>query len=153
MRDRKVRETFIGRFLKGERQNGAPFMPILMRFCARYTGTPYRDFILDPEAHCRSNIACAKAFGSDWVNVMSDPYGELEAYGAHIDYPEDSLPNVLDVRKATTVSPGTGRMPRSMNAWRWCVARSPCWIFSLKSGRCCLRWIPNRKLSENCWPR
>ncbi len=87
-----MRETFIGRFLKGERRNGVPFMPILMRFCARYTGTPYRDFILDPEAHCRSNIACAKAFGSDWVNVMSDPYGELEAYGAHIDYPEDSLP-------------------------------------------------------------
>ena len=67
-------------------------MPILMRFCAGYTHTPYRDFILDPAAHCRSNIDCARAFGSDWVNVMSDPYGELEAYGAEIEYPENSLP-------------------------------------------------------------
>lgn len=69
-----------------------PFMPILMRFCARHTNTRYRDFILDPAEHCRSNIECAGAFRSDWVNVMSDPYGELEAYGAHIEYPEDSLP-------------------------------------------------------------
>ncbi len=82
----------IAAFLAGENAGRTPFMPILMRFCAQYTGTPYRDFILDPEAHCRSNIECARAFGSDWVNVMSDPYGELEAYGAHIEYPEDSLP-------------------------------------------------------------
>ncbi|MGE4564567.1 MAG: uroporphyrinogen decarboxylase family protein [Victivallaceae bacterium] len=79
-------------FLAGETAARTPFMPILMRFCAQYTKTPYRDFILDPEAHCRSNIECARAFGSDWVNVMSDPYGELEAYGAHIEYPENSLP-------------------------------------------------------------
>lgn len=82
----------IAAFLAGESSGRTPFMPILMRFCAKYTGTPYRDFILDPEAHCQSNIECARAFGSDWVNVMSDPYGELEAYGAHIEYPEDSLP-------------------------------------------------------------
>ncbi|MDD4098953.1 MAG: uroporphyrinogen decarboxylase family protein [Lentisphaeria bacterium] len=80
------------RFLRGVPVDRVPFMPILMRFCAQYTGTKYRDFILDPEAHCRSNIACADAFSSDWVNVMSDPYGELEAYGASIEYPEDSLP-------------------------------------------------------------
>ena len=80
------------RFLRGEETDRLPFMPILMRFCARHTGTKYRDFILSPEEHCRSNIACANAFASDWVNVMSDPYGELEAYGASIEYPEDSLP-------------------------------------------------------------
>ncbi len=78
-------------FLSGS-STEIPFMPILMRYCAKFTGTKYRDFILDPQAHCRSNIACAEAFSSDWVNVMSDPYGELEAYGAHIEYPEDSLP-------------------------------------------------------------
>ncbi len=78
-------------FLSG-RSNEIPFMPILMRYCAKYTGTRYRDFILDPQTHCLSNITCAEAFSSDWVNVMSDPYCELEAYGAHIEYPENSLP-------------------------------------------------------------
>ncbi len=82
----------IAAYLRDSRCERTPFMPILMRFCAGYTKTPYRKFILDPEAHCRSNIECARAFGSDWVNVMSDPYGELEAYGAEIEYPEDSLP-------------------------------------------------------------
>lgn len=82
----------IGRFLAGEDGAGTPFMPIFMRFGAKYAGTPYRDFILDSEAHCRSNLVCAEAFGSDWVNVMSDPYCELEAYGAEIEYPPDSLP-------------------------------------------------------------
>ncbi len=79
-------------FLAGGKVDRIPFMPILMRFCAKHTHTPYRDFILDPAAHCRSNIDCARAFGSDWVNVMSDPFGELEAYGAQIEYPADSLP-------------------------------------------------------------
>lgn len=80
------------RFLAQQPVDRVPFMPIFMRFCARHTGTKYRDFILDPEEHCRSNITCASDFASDWVNVMSDPYGELEAYGAKIEYPEDSLP-------------------------------------------------------------
>lgn len=79
-------------FLNGGAVDRLPFMPILMRFCAKHTQTPYRNFILNPAAHCDSNIRCANDFRSDWVNVMSDPYGELEAYGAHIEYPEDSLP-------------------------------------------------------------
>jgi MtaA/CmuA family methyltransferase len=79
-------------FINGENVDHAPFMPIFMRFCAKYTGTKYRNFIFDVDEHCQSNIACAKAFNSDWVNVMSDPYCEVEAYGGHIEYPEDSLP-------------------------------------------------------------
>lgn len=79
-------------FLKGKAVDRIPFMPIMMRFCARHSKTPYGRFILDSAAHCRSNIQAAEFFSSDWVNVMSDPYCELEAYGAHINYPEDSLP-------------------------------------------------------------
>lgn len=79
-------------FLNGKTVDRIPFMPIMMRFCAKHTKTPYGRFILDPAEHCKSNIITAEFFSSDWVNVMSDPYGELEAYGAHINYPEDSLP-------------------------------------------------------------
>lgn len=79
-------------FINGETVDRTPFMPIFMRFCAKYTRTKYRDFIFDVSEHCQSNITCANAFNSDWVNVMSDPYCEVEAYGGHIEYPEDSLP-------------------------------------------------------------
>ena len=79
-------------FINGETVDHTPFMPMFMRFCAKYAGTKYRDFIFDVEQHCQANITCANAFNSDWVNVMSDPYCEVEAYGGHIEYPEDSLP-------------------------------------------------------------
>ena len=79
-------------FIAGETVDQTPFMPIFMRFCAQYSKMKYRDFILDVDAHCKANIECARYFRSDWVNVMSDPYCELSAYGAEIEYLEDSLP-------------------------------------------------------------
>lgn len=79
-------------YLAGEAGAETPFMPIFMRFCARHTGTCFRDFILAADAHCASNIRTARDFSSCWVNVMSDPYCELSAYGAEIHYPADSMP-------------------------------------------------------------
>lgn len=69
-----------------------PFHPIVMRFAAKRAGVKYRDFCLDPEAHVRAFLRTAEDFGMDWVNVMSDPYCEAEAYGMEIEYPEDELP-------------------------------------------------------------
>lgn len=85
-------KTRVFNFIAGKMVDQTPFMPIFMRFCAQYGKIKYRDFILDAEAHCKANIECAKYFNSDWVNVMSDPYGELSAYGSKIEYLEDSLP-------------------------------------------------------------
>ncbi|MFA6929747.1 MAG: uroporphyrinogen decarboxylase family protein [Lentisphaeria bacterium] len=79
-------------FLAGKKPEALPFMPIFMRFAARFGKVPYRDFCLDAEAHCEANLKTAKAFSSDWVNVMSDPYAESEVFGAVIRYPENSLP-------------------------------------------------------------
>ncbi|MDD3953484.1 MAG: uroporphyrinogen decarboxylase family protein [Lentisphaeria bacterium] len=79
-------------FLNGTRPDTLPFMPIFMRFAARFSKVPYRDFCLDTEAHCLANRKTAEAFSSDWVNVMSDPYAESEVFGAKIHYPEDGLP-------------------------------------------------------------
>jgi uroporphyrinogen decarboxylase len=42
-----------------------------------------------------ANIRCAADFGSDWVNTMSDPWAEAEAFGTVLHYPEDDLPKVL----------------------------------------------------------
>lgn len=79
-------------FLRNNSVDRLPFHPILMQFAARYASVNYRDFCLDPETKCTANIACAKAFGTDWVNVMSDPFAEAEAFGVKVEYPLNSLP-------------------------------------------------------------
>jgi MtaA/CmuA family methyltransferase len=82
------------RFIEGEKVDRVPFHPILMRFAARYAGVKYRDFCLSAEHKCNANIRCAVDTGSDWVNTMSDPYAEAEAFGTVISYPENDLPQV-----------------------------------------------------------
>ncbi len=79
-------------FLNGDEVDRTPFQPILMRWAAKYAGLKYREFCLNPAAHCEANIQCARDFNSDWINVMSDPYAEAEAFGLKLEYPEDSLP-------------------------------------------------------------
>jgi uroporphyrinogen decarboxylase len=63
-----------------------------MQFAARHAQVKYRNFCLDPQTKCQANISCARTFGSDWVNVMSDPYAEAEAFGLDVEYPINSLP-------------------------------------------------------------
>lgn len=82
-------------FLNGTRPDALPFMPIFMRFAARFSKVPYREFCLNTTAHCQANLQTARAFASDWVNVMSDPYAESEVFGANIQYPEDDLPQEI----------------------------------------------------------
>ena len=79
-------------FVNNVKVDRPPFHPILMRFTAQYAKMNYRDFCLSPEHKCKANILCAKDFGYDWVNVMSDPYAEAEAFGVKVDYPLNSLP-------------------------------------------------------------
>jgi len=81
-------------FIEGKLTDRVPFHPILMRFAAKYAGIPYRDFCLSAKHKCTGNIKCAEDFDSDWVNTMSDPYAEAEAFGTVLDYPDDSLPIV-----------------------------------------------------------
>jgi len=69
-----------------------PFHPILMQFTVKYAEVNYRDFCLNPETKCDANFRCARDFGYDWVNVMSDPYAEAEAFGLKVEYPLNSLP-------------------------------------------------------------
>jgi uroporphyrinogen decarboxylase len=79
-------------FIEGKKVDRIPFHPILMQFAAKYAGVNYRDFCINPKVKCEANIKCARELGTDWVNVMSDPYAEAEAYGRKVEYPIDSLP-------------------------------------------------------------
>ena len=115
-------------FLNGTRPEAIPFMPIFMRFAARFAKVPYREFCLDPQAHCQANWETAEAFSSDWVNVMSDPYVETEAFGAKIHYPEDGLPQesghvLLDLDAFSECAPRTSwpvrELPRGLSRSRF----------------------------------
>ncbi len=79
-------------FIENREVDRLPFHPILMQFTAKYAGVNYKDFCLNPETKCMANIKVAEEFGSDWVNVMSDPYAEAEAFGLKVEYPINSLP-------------------------------------------------------------
>lgn len=109
-------ERTIG-FIRGTATDRVPFHPILMRFAARHAGVRYRDFCLSPSHKCMANMKCAEDFGSDWVNTMSDPWAEAEAFGCVLSYPEDDLPkierhainDITDTDRMTVLHPGDHR--------------------------------------------
>lgn len=78
--------------IEGLVSDRAAFHPIIMRWAAKYAGTPYRDFCLSPAAKCNAMIKCARDFDIDWVTVMSDPWAEASAFGIDVLYPDNSLP-------------------------------------------------------------
>mgnify|MGYP001766989781 CR=1 FL=1 len=108
-------------FIEGSAVDRIPFHPILMRFAALHAGVRYRDFCLNPAQKCMANIRCAADFGSDWVNTMSDPWAEAEAFGTILSYPEDELPKVeqyaikemADINRLEVLRPGDHRRMRT----------------------------------------
>lgn len=97
-------------FLNGESIDHPPFHPIVMRWAAKYAGTKYHDFCLDPLSKCKAMMLCAKDFNMDWVTVMSDPWAEASAFGIKVRYPENDLPvdtggHFPDAESASKVKP------------------------------------------------
>ena len=67
-------------------------LPILMQFAAEYIGSNYGAFASDYRVLTDANIACARDFGIDQMNTMSDPYRETQGFGAKIIYSENMVP-------------------------------------------------------------
>lgn len=67
-------------------------LPILMQFAAEHIGSSYGAFASDYRVLTEANIACAREFGIDQMNTMSDPYRETQGYGAKIIYERDMVP-------------------------------------------------------------
>lgn len=103
------------RFLRGETVDRIPLHPIVMRFAARHAGVPYRSFCLEPEAHVAAMVRTAEEFAMDWVNVMSDPYAEAEAYGMRVEYPEDDLPRGVGPLAPDAASVDSIRAPTELS--------------------------------------
>ena len=78
--------------LEGQPTDFIPRLPILMQFAAEYIGNNYAGFASDYRVLTEANITCARHFGIDQMNTMSDPYRETQGYGAEIIYQQDSAP-------------------------------------------------------------
>jgi MtaA/CmuA family methyltransferase len=67
-------------------------IPILMQFAAEHIGSYYGAFASDYRVLAEANIVCARDFGIDQMNTMSDPYRETQGFGAKIIYGRDMVP-------------------------------------------------------------
>ena len=72
--------------LEGQPTDFIPRLPILMQFAAENIGNNYAGFASDYRVLTEANITCARDFGIDQMNTMSDPYRETQGYGAEIIY-------------------------------------------------------------------
>lgn len=78
--------------IDGKRVDHLARLPILMQFAAEYIGSNYGAFASDYRVLTEANIACARDFGIDQMNTMSDPYRETQGFGAKIIYSENMVP-------------------------------------------------------------
>jgi MtaA/CmuA family methyltransferase len=78
--------------LEGKPVDHLARLPILMQFAAEHIGSYYGAFASDYRILAESNIVCAREFGIDQMNTMSDPYRETQGFGAKIIYERDMVP-------------------------------------------------------------
>lgn len=78
--------------IDGNRTDILPRLPILMQFAAEHIGSNYAAFASDYRVLTEANLVCAREFGIDQMNTMSDPYRETQGYGARIIYERDMVP-------------------------------------------------------------
>lgn len=96
--------------LEGRPVDYLPRLPILMQFAAEHIGSNYGAFASDYKVLTESNIACAREFGIDQMNTMSDPYRETQGFGAKIIYEPNMVPRCE--RHPLEDAPDFSRLPR-----------------------------------------
>lgn len=78
--------------LNGKAVDYLPRIPILMQYAADHIGSNYGAFASDYRVLTDANIRCAREFGIDQMNTMSDPYRETQGFGAKILYEANMVP-------------------------------------------------------------
>lgn len=72
------------------------FLPVLIHFAARLNHTTYGKFVSDYKALVESNIKAMELFDTDMVSLISDPYRETSAFGAHVELIDDGVPRCIE---------------------------------------------------------
>ncbi len=92
MNKKNLFEALLKGDIRGER---VFFRPILMHFAARFNNTTYGKFASDYKVLVESNIRAMEYFDTDMVSLISDPYRETSAFGAHIEYIAEGVPRCM----------------------------------------------------------
>lgn len=89
--------------LQGKEVDKIPNLNIVMQFAAKFTNTPYSEFVTDYKSLVDSQSRTAEYFHLDILSTMSDPFRETADFGADISFPHDGLP-VCDRRPITDIT-------------------------------------------------
>ncbi|OHB49633.1 MAG: hypothetical protein A2Y10_05595 [Planctomycetes bacterium GWF2_41_51] len=84
-------ERYVG-MVTGSKVDYVPRIPILMHFAAKYINSSYADFASNYKVMFEANKKLVEDFGIDQLDIMSDPWREMTAFGGEIEYIEDSVP-------------------------------------------------------------
>ena len=79
-------------FLRGEKPDHVPFLPLVMQYAAQMTGVNYRDYCTDFRSQCRAMSEFAGKYGMDCVHPAGWAYCEAIAYGLEVRFPDNALP-------------------------------------------------------------
>ena len=82
--------------MAGEPVDCVPNQNILMGFAARYIGSTYDRLAQDYRVLVEGNLRACEAFHIDLVSAISDPLREAAAYGAHVTFPCDRVPQCIE---------------------------------------------------------
>ena len=111
------RERYVA-MIEGRDVDIVPRLPILMGYAADFIGSDYGAFASDYRVRTEANICCAKVFGIDQMNTMSDPYCETQGYGAEIIYVKNGVPRCVRPPFEDALDPGEIKKPDPMTATR-----------------------------------
>lgn len=103
------------RFVKGEKVDHPPFMPLVIEWASRRQGAAYPDFVYNPDIRAEVYLKCAEEYDLDCVLPDADFYEQLEDFGAEPVYDGKfftARPIIEDVEdlsglKTPTFAPGT----------------------------------------------
>lgn len=79
--------------IKGEATEHIPCAPMMIRFSGVYGGRTLREYFLDGRIFAECHMKVVDDFGFDAIMLASEPNRIAHDIGAHVEFPEDSVPH------------------------------------------------------------
>lgn len=79
-------------YLEGKQVDRVPNFNIAIHFAAKYGGVPFGQFCTDGKKLIDANLKTSEDFKFDVLNIMCDPYREVDDFGGQFDYYDEKMP-------------------------------------------------------------
>jgi MtaA/CmuA family methyltransferase len=83
------------RYIAGEKADRVPNFNISIHFAAKYAGIPFGEFCSDYRKLVEANLKTSEDFHFDVLNLMCDPYREVDDFGGEFEYYADKMPRYV----------------------------------------------------------